>query len=159
MKHSSDYHEINIELTPLMVNRLKQSSLGKRTLAEEAVRMMRYALRQMFPPRSPDEWKNVVGKEDWKELLHSFQFKARENINQDVPLNQSYKTVLEVPSDMMAKIEEIAEFKQITVVEAAAYTIEYALTEVFPPKTTEELNKELRETWRGIIRAIWNRSL
>jgi hypothetical protein len=158
MKAPSDYHEISIELPPLLVSRLKENSLGKRTLAEEAIRMIRYALRQMFPPCNLDEWRNVVGKEDWKELLHSFPFTGKRNINQNMLLDQPYKMVLEVPSDMMDRIEEVAKFKQINTPEAVLYTIEYALTEVFSPRTPEEVNKELRETWRGIFRAIWNRS-
>lgn len=158
MRPTSNYHEISVELLPSMANRLKERSLGKRTLSEEAVRMMRYALRQMPPPRTPDEWKNFVRKEDWNELLHSFRPKAKENMDQGISIDQSYKVVLEVPSDMMAKIKEVARSKKITVSEAAVYTIEYALTEVFLPKTLEELDEEFRETWRGIFRAIFHRS-
>ena len=157
MTAPSDSREISIELSPQVVNWLREFSLGQRTLAEEAVRMLRYALREMFPPRSPDEWRNFVGKEDWKYLLQTLTRKSREDVDQNVPIDQTYKVTLEVPLDMMDKVEEIAQFKQITVSEAAVYTIEYAFSEVFPPKTQEEVTKELRETWRGIFRTIWKR--
>ena len=99
-----------------------------------------------------------MGKEDWKELLQDLTRKSKEDADQNVPGDQPHKMMLEVPSDLMAKIEEIARFKEITVSEATVYTVEYALTEVFPPKTYEELNKELHETWHGIFRSIWKRS-
>lgn len=158
MKPDSKYHEISIELPPLMVSRLKEGGRDKRTLAEEAVRMMRYALRHMFPPRTADEWRSAVGKEDWKELLNSFPFRGKEDSNRHAPTDQPYKTVIEVPAGMLARLEELARLKQINLSEAVLYTIEYALTEVFPQRTPEEVNTELRETWRGIFRAIWNRS-
>lgn len=153
---------ISVELSPLVVQRLKESSLGGRVLTEEAVRMLRYGLKQLFPPRTPDEWRHQVGKEDWKELgqasVQTLMRKSKENVNQEVPLDQPYVVVLEVPSDMAAKIEELAQSKQMTVSEAAVYTIQYALTEVFPPRTEEELKKEIADTWRGIFRAMWKRS-
>ena len=158
MKAPSDSREISIELSPLVVNRLREFSLGQLTLAEEAVRMLRYAIREMFPPRTPLEWKNFVKKEDWKYLLQTLTRKSKKDVDQDVPGDQPYKVMLEVPLDIMDKVEEIAQSKQITVSEAAVYTIEYAFSEVFPPKTQEELTKELRETWRGIFRTIWKRS-
>ena len=158
MKTPTDTCEISIELSPLVVNRLREFSLGQLTLAEEAVRLLRYAIREMFPPRTPDEWRNFVRKEDWKYLLQTLTRKSKKDVDQEVPGDQPYKVMLEVPLDIMDKVEEIAQFKQITVSEAAVYSIEYAFSEVFPPKTQEELTKELRETWRGIFRTIWNRS-
>ena len=149
---------INVELSPRVIERLQEGSLGNHTLKEEAVRMLQYGLRQMFPPQTPDEWKHFVKRDDWKEagqtILKVLMPAAKEAVKQKVP-SDPLELELEVPSDMAFRIEELAQAKHMTMSEATGYTIEFALSEIFPPRSAEESKKELGEIWRQILRSIW----
>ena len=88
-------------------------------------------------------------------MVQALRHKSRGNGNREIPIAEPCKLEVEVPADLFIKIEELAQLKQITVPAAAEYTIEYALKEVFPPRTGEELKKEVTATWRAILREIF----
>ena len=166
------YQEVNVTLSAATFSRLQQRNpFNKRRVADEAIEAIRVALFTMYPPRTPEEWKDrsrYHGTGRYM-ILVSYDlvcYSLRKWTNMDADpesfakhlSEQPVQIMLEIPIGLMRWIEQIARSKQISMPEATVYAIEYGL-QVLDSQVggAEGAGEGLRKVWSHILRAIRNR--
>lgn len=168
---SVQYQEVNVTLSAATFSRLEQATpFNKGRVAERAIDAIRAALFTMYPPRTPEEWKDRSRYQGlgryvllvWYDLFCYF---LRKGTNTGADPERYAKHVSEQPAQIMLRIpiglvrwiEKIACSKQSTMPEATVYAIEYGLRVLDSQGGAEGMGEGLRRVWRDILRAIWKR--
>jgi len=165
------YQQVTIRLPAATYNRLAQATIDGRHMAESTVEKIRVAIFKLFPPRTPEDWKDKSRYEGmWRNLLlfwlDCLCYTLRDWTGREV--NQKKQVVhdsgrllpltLKIPLGLMRWIEEIARSRQMTIPEATAYAVEYGIQVLDSQKSRDDGEQPLRQIWRDIWRAIWSRS-
>ena len=169
------FQTVTVTLPAATFRRLRQGAINKassRRVADQAVEMIRIALLALFPPRTPEDWKDKsrmqgagrhmlllyydFARHLWRRLT------GRETDEGEYAAGgaeQSYRLTLMIPAGFMRWIEEVARGKQMSIPDAAAYAVEYGFR-VLDSRGSDEArdaNQNLRRAWREILRAVWKR--
>lgn len=160
------YQKVNVTLSASTFSRLEQSNpFNKRRVAEQAIEVIRVAVYTLYPPRTPEEWKDksryhgafrhvfVVSYDMVCYFLR--QLMGRNDREVSHVSDQPVQIALKVPIGLMSWIEKIARSNQSTIPEASVYAIEYGLRVL---DSQRGLGTEgLRKIWRDIFNAIRER--
>jgi len=165
------YQAVTVTLPAATLGRLRQGVFNKRRVADQAVEMIRIALLALFPPRTPEEWKDTsrmqgVGKyllllsyDFARHVLHKLTGRGTDEREYaaDGP-GQSYRLTLIIPAGFMRWIEEIARGRQMAIPDATAYAVEYGFrVSDSQGSSAGDVNQNLRRAWGEILRAVWDR--
>jgi len=165
------YQEVNVTLSAATFSRLAQANpFNRRRVAEQAVETIRAALYTMYPPRTPEEWKDSSRFQGiGRHILVIFYdivcylFRRRTNPNTESEREASHDSekstqlTLKIPLGMMRWIEKIAHSKQSTIPEATIYAIEYGFRVLDSQGDPKEIGQRSRDVLLDILRAIWTR--
>ena len=167
---SMRYQEVNVTLSSATFSRLEQGNpFNKRRVADQAIEVIRVAVLAMYPPRTPEEWKDrsryqgigrymlLMSYDIVCYLLRRLMGKGDElgsftNHVSDQPTHLTLK----IPIDLMSWIEKIARSRQSTISEATVYAIEYG-HRVLDSQGGADAAERLRRVWRDIFHAIRKR--
>ena len=164
------YQEVNVTVTSATFSRLKQANpFNKRRAAEQAIEVIRVAVYAMYPPRTPEEWKDRSRYQGagrhillfWYDLvcyLLSRLMDRDDDPGRDANhvSDQPAHLTLKIPNGLVSWIEKIARSRQSTIPEATVYAIEYG-HRVLDSQGGAEGVKRLRRLWRDIFHAIRKR--
>jgi len=164
------YQVVNVTLSAASFSRLEEATpFNKRRMAEQAIEVIRVALFTMYPPRTPEEWKDrsryqAVGRHMLRTWYDFVCYFLRKWTNTDVeharyagPVSeQRVQIALKIPIGFVRWIEKIASDRASTIPEATVYAIEYGLR-VLDSQGGAEGVGDLRKLWRDILRSIWKR--
>jgi len=162
------YQEVNVTLSAATFSRLEHANpFNKRRVAEQAIEAIRVALYTMYPPRTPEEWKDRssfqgMGKNFlffWYDLVCYLPRKlmgSNDDPGRDANhvSDQPVQLTLKIPIGLLRWIEKIARSKQSTIPEATVYAIEYGHQVLDSQGSSKE---RLREVWRDIFHAVRKR--
>lgn len=160
----AQYQEVNVTLTAATFSRLERGNpFNKRRVGEQAIEVIRVAVNAMYPPRTPEEWKDRTRYEgSGRHILLTFydivcyllrRLMGRKDDpgkHTDYVSDQPVQITLKIPIGLMSWIEKIARSKQSTIPEATVYAIEYGLR-VLDSQRPEEAAESLRKIWRHIF--------
>lgn len=164
------YQQVTVTLSAATLSSLEQASFDQRHAAEHAVARIRAAVFELFPPRTPDDWRDKSRYQGtckhllvvWYDLAcHLLRRLVGRNIGQErraAEARQLYQLTLQIPIGLMRWVEEIARRRQLTIPEAAAYAVEYGSQMLASQGGPKEVDEKLRQTWRDIWRAMWKHS-
>ena len=165
------YQQVTIRLPAATYNRLAQATLNKRRVTDLAVEKIRVAISELFPSRTPEEWKDRSRMEGawryqlllWYDLLCYLLHKwTGREVNQEKQVmpdsGQFLHLTLKIPGGLMKWVEEIARSRRLTIREATVYAVEYGIHVLDSQGSPEELEHMMWQMWREIWRAIWSRS-
>ena len=162
------YQETKVTLSAATFSRLERGNpFNKRRVADQALEVIRVAVYTMYPPRTPEEWKDRSRYQGagrnmllfWYDLVC---YLLRKLIGRADELGsytnnvakQPVQITLKIPIGLFRWIEKIARDKQSTLPDATIYAIEYG----FRVLDSQEVGEgALRRVWRDILRAIWKR--
>ena len=163
------YQEVNVTVTSATFSRLKQGNpFNKRRVAEQAIEVIRVAVYAMYPPRTPEEWKDRSRYQGagrhillfWYDLvcylLSRLMDRDDDPGNANHVSDQATHLTLKIPNGLLNWIEKIARSRQSTIPEATVYAIEYGLR-VLDSQGGADGVKRLRRVWRDIFHAIRGR--
>ena len=164
------YQEVNVTVTSATFSRLKQANpFNKRRVAEQAIEVIRVAVYAMYPPRTPEEWKDRSRYQGtgrhillfWYDLvcyLLSRFLDRDDDPGRDANhvSEQPTHLTLKIPNGLVSWIEKIARSRQSTIPEATVYAIEYG-HRVLDSQGGAEGVKRLSRVWRDIFHAIRGR--
>ncbi len=162
----AQYQEVKVTLSAATFSRLEQANpFNKRRVAEAAIEVIRVALYAMYPPRTPEEWKDTsrfqgAGRQC---LLFCYDIGCY-LLRKLVGRNDEKKSVsqepvqvtLKIPIGLLRWIEKIARSNQSTTPEATVYAIEYG-HRVLDSQGGSQGVKDLRRVWRDIFDLIRKR--
>ena len=167
---SVQYQEVNVTLSAPTFSRLEQANpFNKRRVAEQAIEAIRVALYTMYPPRTPEEWKDTSRFQRAGRPILLFWYDLachllRKLIGSDDPgryandvSERPAQLTLKIPIGLVKWIQEIARGQRSTIPEATVYAIEYGLRVLDSQGGAEGVGEGLRRVWRDILRAIWKR--
>jgi hypothetical protein len=160
-----------VTLSAATFSRLERATpFNKRRVADQAIEAIRVALYTMYPPRTPEEWKDrsrfqgagrhllLVGYDLVCSLLRkSTNTDADPGRSANHVSEQPVQITLKIPIGLVRWIEKIARSQQSTLPEATIYAIEYGLRVLDSQGGAEGGGERLRRVWRDILRAIWKR--
>jgi len=164
------YQEVNVTVTSATFSRLKQANpFNKRRAAEQAIEVIRVAVYAMYPPRTPEEWKDRSRYQGagrhillfWYDLV-CYLLRKLTGRNDDPGRyanhvsDQPTHLTLKIPIALMSWIEKIARSRQSTISEATVYAIEYG-HRVLDSQGGGDGVKRFRRVWRDIFHAIRKR--
>ena len=164
------YQEVDVTLSAATFSRLERGNPFKPRVNEQAIEAIRAAVFTIFPPHTPEEWKDrnryqgalrtiLLWTYDMirylvRRLMGSGEAlgKNPNHVSQDpVPVT------LKIPIGLMNWIEKLALTNQSTIPEATVYAIEYGF------RVLDSHGKDgvegLRKVWRDIFQAIFKRSV
>ena len=164
------YQEVNVTVTSATLSRLKEANpFNKRRAAEQAIEVIRVAVYAMYPPRTPEEWKDRSRYQGagrhillfWYDLvcyLLSRLMNRADDPGRDANhvSDQPTHLTLKIPNGLVSWIEKIARSRQSTIPEATVYAIEYG-HRVLDSQGGAEGVKRLSRVWRDIFHAIRGR--
>ena len=159
------YQKVNVTLSAATFSRLEQRSpFNKRRVTDQAVEAIRVAVFTLYPPRTPEEWKDKSRYQGAfrHALLVSYDMvcyflRRLMDRNDDAShvLDQPVQITLKVPIGLMSWVEKIARSNQSTIPEATVYAIEYGLRVLDSQRSVG--TEGLRKIWREIFNAIRER--
>lgn len=158
--------EINVTLSAATFSRLQQAKpFNKGRAADQAIEVIRAALYTMYPPRTPDEWKDGrmfqgTGRHILLSCYDVVCYLLRKVMGRDDDRGRYATEVaepfveltLKIPTGLVHWIEKVAQDQASTIPEAAVYAIEYGHRVLDSQDPMEG-----RKIWRDIRRAIWKR--
>jgi|SRR5215216_3426609 len=165
------YQEVNVTLSSATFSRLERGNpFNKRRVADQAIEVIRVALLTLYPPRTPEEWKDRSRYEGTGRHMLRFSYdlvcyllRKLMGRNDDpdryanhVP-DQPGQITLKIPTGLMSWIEKLAHSRQSTIPEATVYAIEYGHRVLDSQRSSEEPAEDLRKVWRDIFHAILKR--
>ena len=164
------YQAVNVTLSGATFSRLERGNpFNKRRVNEQAIEAIRAAIFTIFPPRTPEEWKDRSRYQGalrqallWSYdmicyLLRKLTGRADAlGTNANHVSQEPVQITLKIPIGLMSWIEKIARSNQSTVPEATVYAIEYGFR-VFDSNRKDGV-EGLRRVWRDILQAILKRS-
>lgn len=164
------YQEVDVTLSAATFSRLERGNPLKRRVNEQAIEAIRAAVFTLFPPRTPEEWKD---RNRYQGTLRHALLWAYDMIcylirkltggddalgrNANHGSQQPVQITLKIPTGLMSWIEKIARSNQSTIPEATVYAIEYGFR-VFDSNRKDGAGG-LRKVWREIFQAIFKRSV
>lgn len=166
-----EHQKIKVTLTAATFSRLERGNpFNKRRVGDQAIEAIRVAVLTLYPPRSPQEWKDRsryagAGRTIlflWYDLVcyllrklmgRSDALGASANHVSDQPV----QITLKVPIGLVNWIEKIAHSQQSTIPDATVYAIEYGLRVLDSQRSAGGAEEDLRKVWRDIFHAIWKR--
>lgn len=165
------YQHVTVILSGETMARLKEGTpFSDKRVPDHAIEMLRIALFKLFPPKTPDEWKDLSRYQGFLKPHWHFWFdlachKMSNLIGRKTSLDwyarndvePTGQLTLQVPLGLMKWVEEISRSKRVTISEAAAYAIEYAYREVMPKKRARNTDRG-RHNWRSVLRYVWGRN-
>ena len=167
---SMRYQEVNVTLSSATFSRLERGTpFNKGRAAEHAIEVIRVAVLAMYPPRTPEEWKDRSRYQGtgrymlllWYDLVC---YALRRLMGKGDKLgsftnhvsDQPTHVTLKIPIDLMSWIEKIARSRQSTISEATVHAIEYG-HRVLDSQGGADGAERLRRVWRDIFHAIRKR--
>ena len=165
------YQKVNVTLSAATFSRLEQAApFNKRRVADQAIEAIRAALFTIYPPHTPEEWKDrgrYQGAGRYT-LLVCYDFVCyflRNWTNTDADperypkhaSEQPAQITLRIPIGLMKWIEEISRSQRSSISEATVYAIEYGLRVLDSQGSADEAREGLRKVWRDILVAIKKR--
>lgn len=163
------YKKVNVTLSSTTFSRLERGNPFKRRVNEQAIEAIRAAIFTLFPPHTPEEWKDRSRYQGTLRhaLLWSYDmicYFLRKLTGRDDALGKNanhaspapVQISLKIPIGLMSWIEKIARSNQSTIPEATVYAIEYGFR-VFDSNRKDGA-EGLRKLWRDIFQAIFKRS-
>lgn len=160
------YKEVNVTLSASTFSRLEQSNpFNKHRVSEQSLEVIRVAVYTMYPPRTPEEWKETSRFQGFGRyvLLSCYdivcyllrRLVGRDDKNERSP-DEPVQVTLKIPIGLLRWIEKIAVSNQSTIPEATVYAIEYG-HRVLDAQGGAEGVTDLRRVWRDIFHAIGKR--
>ena len=164
------YEEINVTLSASTFSRLERANpFNKRRVTEAAIEVIRVAIYTMYPPRTPEEWKDTsrfhgAGRHVLLTCYDVVRYLLRKLVGRDDEKRRAANHVsdepvqvtLKIPVGLLRWIEKIARSNQSTIPEATVYAIEYG-HRVLDSQESSEGGKDLRRLWRDIFHSILKR--
>ena len=163
---SVDYQPVTVTLSSATFARLQQANpFNKDRAADNAIGVIRIALLTMYPPQTPDEWKDKsrfpsptrttlhflydVGCYLLRKVIGRTDVLA--NVSNDI-VDASAELTLKIPVALVKWVEKIAHEQGITLSEATVYAIEYGhrVSDSHGPE-------DVRKVWRDIVQIIQKR--
>ena len=167
---SGRYQKVNVTLSAATFSRLELANpFNNRRVAEMAIEAIRVAAYTMYPPHTPEEWKDRsryqgMGRRMLLLLYDLVCYLPRRLMDRDDDLgnanhvsDQPSQIMLKIPIGLMSWIEKIARSNESTIPEATVYAIEYGL-QVLDSQGGAEVEAGLGRVWRDIFHAIRQRS-
>jgi hypothetical protein len=162
----SQYKEVNVTLSASTFSRLEQSNpFNKRRVAEQAIEVIRVAVYTMYPPQTPEEWKETSRFQGFGRyfLLSCYdivcyllrKLVGKDDKNERSP-DEPVQVTLKIPIGLLRWIEKIAVSNQSTIPEATVYAIEYG-HRVLDSQRGSEGVKDVGRLWRDIFHSILKR--
>jgi hypothetical protein len=158
------YHEVTVTLSSATFSRLERGNpFNKRRVAEQAIETIRVAVYSMYPPRTPEEWKDKsryegVGRLVLLYFYDLFGYSLRRLLGRDEAVNhvsdEPAQITLQIPIGLLHWIEKIARSNQSSIPEATLYAIEHGLRVLDSQSGGAE---GLRKVWSDIVDAIRKR--
>ena len=161
------YQKVTVTLSASTFSRLEQSNpFNKRRVAEQAIEVIRVAVYTLYPPRTPEEWKDASRFQGFGKhfLLSCYDIvccllRKLMGTNDEAVTHLSDEPVqvtLKIPIGLLRWIEKIAQSNQTTIPEATVYAIEYG-HRVLDSQGGSEGVKDLGRLWRDIFDSILKR--
>ena len=163
------YKKVNVTLSSATFSRLKRGNPFTPRVNEQAIEAIRAAIFTLFPPHTPEEWKDRSRYQGALRhaLLWSYDiicYLLRKLTGRDDALGKNaghvsqepVQVTLKIPTGLMSWIEKIARSNQSTIPEATVYAIEYGFR-VFDSNRKDGA-EGLRKLWREILQVIRKRS-
>ena len=163
---SVGYQEVTVTLSAVTFSRLQQTNpFNKDRAAESAIDVIRVALLTMYPPHTPEEWKDKSRFPSPTRTVLRFLYDivcylprrliGRTNALEDFAddaVDESAQLTLKIPVALIKWIEKIAQEQGSTLPEATVYAIEYGhrVSDSHGPE-------DARKVWRDIIQMIQKR--
>lgn len=160
---SGDYQLIKVTLSNATFHRLQQANpFNKDRAAQNAIDVIRIALLTMYPPQTPEDWKDKSRFPSPTRTMLRFLYDVvcyllRKVIGRTDGLDsfadaECAQLTLKIPVALIKWIEKIAQEQRITLAEATVYAIEYG------HRVSDSQDPEdVRKVWRDIIQTIWKR--
>ncbi len=163
------YQKVNVTLSAPTFSRLEQSNpFNKRRVAEQAIEVIRVAVYTIYPPRTPEDWKDASRFQGFGRhfLLSCYDIVCcllRKLVGSDDEAvthvsNEPVQVTLKIPTGLLRWIEKIAQSNESTIPEATVYAIEYG-HRVLDSQEGSEGVKDLGRLWRNIFDSIVKRIL
>jgi hypothetical protein len=135
----ADYQEVKVTLSAATFSRLEQGNpFNKRRVADQAIEAIRVAVYTMYPPRTPEEWKDRSRFQGavksvlliWYDLVCYLLRKLisrHDEFGANHVSDQPAQITLKIPIGLMSWIDQIAHSRQSPIPDATVYAIEYGL--------------------------------
>ena len=160
---SDRYQDINVTLSAATFSRLEQANpFNRGRAADQAIEVIRAALYTMYPPRTPDEWKERsrfqgIGRHllvfCYDVVCYLLRKVIGKNDDRGKDVAEPFvELTLKIPIGLVNWIEKVAQDRASTIPEATVYLIEYGHRVLDSQDPAEG-----RKIWRDIRRAIWKR--
>ena len=160
------YKEIKVTLSAATFSRLEQANpFNRGRAADQAIEVIRAALYTMYPPRTPDEWRDArkfqgIGRHILIFCYDVVCYLLRKLMGRDDDRGRYPNEVaqpfvaltLKIPIGLVHCIEKVAQDQASTIPEATVYAIEYGHRVL---DSQDPLDG--RKIWRDIRCAIWKR--
>lgn len=160
------YQKVIVTLSASTYSRLEQANpFSKHRVAEQALEVIRVALYTMYPPRTPEEWKDTSRFQGsgryfllscYDIVCYLLRKLVGGNNESSAISDNPVQLTLKIPIRLMTWIEKIARSNQSTIPEATVYAIEYG-HRVLDSQGDSEGMKDPRRVWRDIFHEIRKR--
>lgn len=157
--------DVKVTLSAATFFRLERGNPFKPRVNEQAIEAIRAAIFTLFPPRTPEEWKDKRRYQGslrtillWSYDMFCYLMRkltGRANAlgrNGNHISQEPLQITLKIPTGLMSWIEKIAGSNQSTVPEATVYAIEFGF-QVLDSHGKDGV-EGLRRVWRDIFQAI-----